>query len=83
MVLLIITGTLAIFAGIVFFSGEKNVRKVNSILSNLFNKTIARTDEFFLRKRIGTGICLILIGLFCLFIAYWIRVMAPPGFKIF
>ena len=83
MILLIIVGCVMLISGFIFLSGEKNVRKVNAALTNIFNKVVVKSDDFFLSKRVGTAICLILIGLFCLFIAYWISEMAPPGFSIF
>ena len=83
MVLLIIVGCVCLAVGIIFLSGEENVRKVNNALTNLFNKVVIRSDDFFLTKRVGTGLCLLLVGIFCLAMAYWIKVMAPPGFSAF
>ena len=83
MVLLIIAGTVIIIAGVIFLSGEKNVRAVNKSFSDLMNKTIFGLDDTLLKYRICTGICFLLIWIFCIFMAYWIKVMAPSGVKIF
>ena len=80
---LIIVGILVILAGLIFLSGEKNVRAVNKGLTSAINKTVFNIDEVLLKYRVGTGLCLLLIGLFCLFIAYYVKVMAPHGVKIF
>ena len=83
MVLLIVAGCVCILGGVIFLSGKETIRKLNAAFTNFFNKVMVRSDEFFLTKRVGTGICLLLVGLFCLFMAYWVKVMAPPGFHIF
>ena len=83
MVLLIIAAGVTFIAGVIFLSGEKNVRAVNNSLSTMFNKTVFSIDEALLKYRVGTGICLLAIGLFCAFMAYWLNVMAPSGFRIF
>ena len=83
MVILIIAGCVCLIAGIIFLSGEKNVRNLNTAFTNFFNKVMVRSDEFFLTRRIGTGICLLLVAVLCLLMAYWVKVMAPPGFSIF
>ena len=75
MVLFIIAGCICILVGIIFLSGENNARRVNAAFTNLVNKVMIRSDEFFLTKRIGTGIILLLVGLFCFFMAYWLKVM--------
>jgi len=82
MVLLIIAAAVTFIAGIIFLSGEKNVRAVNKSLSTTFNKTVFSIDEALLKHRISSAICLLAIGLFCAFMAYWLKVMAPPGFKV-
>lgn len=84
MITLAIIGIIALLAGILFLSGEKNLRAMSESTSTAFNKVVGKIDEFVIGKRVGTGICLILAGLFILFIAYWIYVMAPQaGMKVF
>ena len=81
MIFLIFAGIVSIISGIIFLSGEKNVRATNRAISELFNKVVVSLDEFLLRQRVGSAICLLVAGLICLFIAYWIYMMAPPGFR--
>lgn len=84
MITLAIIGIIALLAGVLFLSGEKNLRSMSERSSQTFNKVVGKIDEFVISKRVGTGICLILSGLFLLFIAYWIYVMAPQaGMKVF
>jgi uncharacterized membrane protein HdeD (DUF308 family) len=79
MILLIIAGIVSLISGVIFLSGEKNVHAVNAALSKLINTVVVDIDEFLLKARVGTGICLIMVGIVCLFIAYWIKVKLPVG----
>lgn len=79
MILLIITGVVALLSGILFLSGEKNLRSLSDRSAQSFNKVIGKIDDFMISKRVGAGICFILAGLFCLFMAYWLFVMAPKA----
>ncbi len=83
MILLTIVGVIAFIAGLVFLSGEKNARAVNKTLTAILNKTMVSVDETVFKYRNAAGISLILVGLFCFFIAYWLNVAAPRGVKIF
>ena len=72
MVLLIIFGILTIACGLVFLAGEEKVKAINDFLNATINRVVINTDTFFLQNRVGTGICLILLGALFFFIAYWI-----------
>jgi hypothetical protein len=83
MVLLIVAGSVCLLGGIIFLSGRENINKFNTSFTNFFNKVMVKSDDFFIEKRVGTGISLLLAGLFCLLMAYWVKKMAPPNFHIF
>jgi len=84
MLLLMLVGIISIILGIVFLSGYKPAKAVDDKLSKFLNKVIINLDTFMLKNRIGTGLCLLFIGAFCFFIAYWMKVMVvDKGIKIF
>jgi hypothetical protein len=81
--LLIFAGIVTIIAGFIFLSGEHTINKVNEAMTQFMSGTVARLDRFFLKNRVGTGICLLLVGIMCLFVAYWLKNIAPPNLRVF
>ena len=74
MELMLISGAISLVFGVLFLFFPKTIHR----WSELSNRKLSELDPTIMSHRIGTGLCLLAVGLFCLTSAYYVWLRLHP-----